>query len=178
MNFVTKCAVGLLSFGALMASALPAIARPATLINDSNLRTGPSLTDSISRVLPRGSNVEVLNIRLANDGYWYYVRSQVQGRAEGWVVSNLAEFEPSQKRYATLVGERGDTINVRSAPGLDRNILHYGVPGDLVTVEESSQEFQGYRWHRVKFPSNATGWVREDLLSIWPQGCIITCPAN
>ncbi|HAJ58894.1 MAG TPA: SH3 domain-containing protein, partial [Cyanobacteria bacterium UBA8543] len=74
--------------------------------------------------------------------------------------------------------ERGDTINVRSAPGLDRNILHYGVPGDLVTVEESSQEFQGYRWHRVKFPSNATGWVREDLLSIWPQGCIITCPHN
>ena len=52
-------------------------------------------------------------MRLANDGYWYYVRSrsagvsqsQVQGRAEGWVVSNLARFEPSQNRYATLVGD-------------------------------------------------------------------------
>ena len=179
MSFVTKCVVGLLSFGALMASALPAIARPATLIADTNLRTDPSLTATVSRVLPRGCNLEVLNIRLADNGvYWYYVRSQVQGRAEGWVVSSLTEFEPSQKRYATLAGDRSDTINVRSAPNLNSNILHYGVPGDLVTVEESSQQFQGYRWHRVKFPSNATGWVREDLLSIWPQGCIITCPAN
>ncbi len=50
MSLMTKFAVGLLSFAALMTGALPAIARPATLINDSNLRTGPSLTDSIQRL--------------------------------------------------------------------------------------------------------------------------------
>jgi uncharacterized protein YgiM (DUF1202 family) len=148
-----------------MIGALPAMARPATLITDTNLRTDPSLTATVSRVLPRGCNLEVLNIRLADNGvYWYYVRAQVQGRAEGWVVSSLTEFEPSQKRYATLAGDRGDTINVRSAPSLDSNILHYGLPGDLVTVEESFKEFQGYRWHRVKFPSNATGL--KDALSL------------
>jgi uncharacterized protein YgiM (DUF1202 family) len=177
MSFATKVLVGLLSLGALITGALPGNARPATLITDTNLRTDPSLTATVSRVLSPGSNVEVLNITVANDGdYWYYVRSQVQGRAEGWVRGDLTSFEPSQKRYATLAGDRNDRINVRSKPRLDSNILHYGLPGDLVIVEESFQESQGYRWYRVQFPSNAIGWVREDLLSIWPDGCIITCP--
>jgi hypothetical protein len=65
---------------------------------------------------------------------------------------------------------------VRSAPALKSKVKHYGLGGDLVTVEDSRKDTSGYFWYRVKFPSNAVGWVREDLISVWPKGCIITCP--
>ncbi|BAZ13483.1 hypothetical protein NIES4071_53220 [Calothrix sp. NIES-4071] len=179
MGLVTKLAACILSFGTLMTGALPVMARPATLTTDSNLRTDASLTASILEVLPPGSNVEVLNITAGSDGnYWYYVRPEVEGTPDGWIRSNLVSFKPSSKSYATLVGSLGDKINVRSSPSLNSKILHYGLSGDLVTVEDSYKESGNYRWYRVKFPSNATGWVRQDLISVWPKGCIITCPEH
>jgi uncharacterized protein YgiM (DUF1202 family) len=179
MRLITKLTAGLLTFGTLMTGILPAMARPATLDSRSNLRTNPSVKAPVEEILPSGSNVEVLNITLENNNnYWYYVQPQVEGTLSGWIRSDLVRFKPSNKRYATLAGSRGNKINVRSTASLNSKILHYGLAGDLVTVENTYKEYGKLRWYRVQFPSNATGWVREDLLSIWPQGCIITCPAN
>ncbi|MBD2337551.1 SH3 domain-containing protein [Calothrix sp. FACHB-156] len=179
MSLIKKLTVGLLTVGALMNTVLPAMARPATLTTDSNLRTSASLTASVEEVLPLGSNVEVLNITFGDDGdYWYYVQPTVEGTANGWIRGDLVKFQPSKKRYATIAGERGYKINVRSSHNLNSKVLHSALSGDLVTVEDSYQNAGEYRWYRVKFPNNASGWVREDLLSIWPQGCIITCPAH
>jgi uncharacterized protein YgiM (DUF1202 family) len=162
-----------------MNTVLPAMARPATLTTESNLRTSASLTASVEEVLGSGSYVEVLNIAVGDDGdYWYYVQPTVEGTAKGWIRSDLVKFGPSQKRYATIAGERGYTINVRSSANLNSKVLYSAVSGDLVTVEDSFQNAGQYRWYRIKFPNNVTGWVREDLLSIWPQGCIITCPSH
>jgi hypothetical protein len=59
-------------------------------------RIGASLTASMLKVLLPGSNVEVLNITVGNDGnYWYYVRPEVEGTPDGWIRSNLASFKPS-----------------------------------------------------------------------------------
>lgn len=179
MSFMKKFALSVLSIGAVLAGALPGMARPATLTTDTNLRSGASLTAPVLEVLAPNGRVEVLNVVLGTDGsYWYYVRSEIEGTEEGWIRGDLARFEPSQKRYATLGGSRGDQINVRSAPSLDSKILHYGISGDLVAIEGSSTASDSSRWYRVKFPSNAIGWVRADLLSLWPEGCIIACPGN
>ncbi|MEA5574027.1 SH3 domain-containing protein [Calothrix sp. UHCC 0171] len=179
MHLATKLTAGLLTLGTLITGVLPAIARPATLDSRSNLRTEPSVKAPVEEILPSGSSVEVMNIRLANDGkYWYYVQPKVEGRLSGWIRSDLVRFKLSNKRYATLAGNRGNKINVRSAPSLNSKVLHYGLSGDLVTVENTYTEYGKLRWYQVRFPSNATGWVREDLLSIWQQGCIITCPTN
>lgn len=176
---MTNLTVGLLTFGTLITGILPVFARPATLTSRTNLRTGTSLTAPIEEILPSGSNVEVLNIRVGNDGdYWYYVQPQVEGTSSGWVRSDLVRFQPSNKRYATIVGKLGNKINVRSSPKLISKVIYNALPGDLVIVENSYKEVGKYRWYRIKFPTNVTGWVREDLLSIWPLGCIITCPAN
>ncbi|MDZ7962318.1 MAG: SH3 domain-containing protein [Aulosira sp. DedQUE10] len=176
---MTRLTAGLLTVGTLMTVVLPAMARPATLTSRSNLRTSASLTATVEEVLPSGSNVEVMNITGGDDGnYWYYVQPTVEGTASGWIRSDLVSFQPSKKRYATISGERGYKINVRSSPNLTSKVLHNGLSGDLVTVEDSYQKAGEYRWYRIKFPSNITGWVREDLLSIWPQGCIITCPEH
>jgi uncharacterized protein YgiM (DUF1202 family) len=179
MSFVTKLTAGLLSFGTLMAGILPVMARPATLDATSNLRSDTSITSSMLELLPKGSNVEVLNIRIGNDGnYWYYIQPDVEGSQNGWVRSDLVRFQTSDKRYATLGGSRRDKINVRSGPNLNSKVLHHGLSGDLVTIEDSYQQYGKQSWYRVKFASNATGWIREDLLSIWEKGCIITCPEH
>jgi uncharacterized protein YgiM (DUF1202 family) len=179
MGLRTKATAGLLALGTLMTGILPAMARPATVTSTSNLRADASLRAPVEDVLPSGANVEVLNIRVGNDGnYWYYAQPSVEGTLSGWIRSDLVSFNSSNKRYATLVGSRGSKINVRAAATLNSKALHYGLVGDLVTVEDSYKTAGQSRWYRVKFPSNASGWIREDLLSIWPQGCIITCPAH
>lgn len=179
MNVKTKLTAVLLTVGTMMSTVLPAMARPANLTTDSNLRTSASLTATVADVLPLGSAVEVLNITVGDDGnYWYYVQPNQGRRLKGWIRGDLVKFQPSNKRYATIAGERGYTINVRSSPSLNSKVLHSGVSGDLVTVEDSFQKAGQYRWYRIKFSNNVTGWVREDLLSIWPQGCIITCPTH
>ncbi|MCF2149083.1 SH3 domain-containing protein [Desmonostoc muscorum LEGE 12446] len=177
MSLITKLTAGLLTFGTLMTGVLPVMARPATLTSRSNLRTAASLTAPVEEILPSGANVEVLNITVGNDGdRWFYVQPKVEGTLSGWLRSDLVRFEVSNKRYATIAGNRGYKINVRSSPNLRSKVLYNALSGDLVTVEDTYKQADQYRWHRIKFPSNVTGWVREDLLSIWPEGCIITCP--
>jgi hypothetical protein len=179
MSFITKLTAGFLSVGTLMVGILPVMARPATLEARSNLRSDTSTTASVLEILPKGSYLEVLNIRVGNDSnYWYYTQPEGKGSPAGWIRSDLVRFKPSDQRYATLGGSRRDKINVRSAPNLNSKVLHYGLSGDLVTIEDSYKEYGKQSWYRVKFTSNAIGWIREDLLSIWPNGCIITCPEH
>jgi Bacterial SH3 domain/GW (Gly-Tryp) dipeptide domain len=176
--------VGLLSVTALMVAALPGMARPATINIEVNLRSGPSIKTTRIDGLPAGTNVEVLKIVNANDGEynWYYVRSTGKLRTEGWVTNSAVNFNRSSQQYGTLAGGPDDRINIRSARNTRSEVLHTGVLGDLVTVDESrSTVGDGYSrtgtsWHHVTYPSGAAGWVRGDLINIWPKGCIITCP--
>ncbi len=177
MSLITKLTAGLLAIGTLMTGVLPAIALPATVTTRSNLRTSASLTATVQEILPSGSNVEVVNITTGDDGkYWYYVQPTVEGTQSGWVRSDLVSLNPGRKRYATIGGKRGYKINVRSSPNLSSRVFYNAALGDVVTIEDSYQKVGQYRWYRIKFPNYVTGWVREDLLSIWPKGCIITCP--
>jgi uncharacterized protein YgiM (DUF1202 family) len=170
-------AIGLATLGTIVASSLPAIARPATLSTEDangqvNLRSGTSLKSSVLEVLNNGGSVEVLNIIQLKGDYWYYVRSSV----EGWVKGDLVRFKSSDQRFATLKGNRDEQVNVRSGPTTTSRANHYGLTGDLVSVGRSIKGDAGYYWYYVTFPNQSSGWVRGDLLAIWPKGCIITCP--
>jgi Bacterial SH3 domain/GW (Gly-Tryp) dipeptide domain len=181
MDFRNHFVVGLLSLGAVMASALPSIARPATIDIEANVRSAPSLgADRIDGV-PVGTPVEVL--RIVDDthrykSFWYYIRSTGNLQTEGWVDGGLVRFGSSIETYGVLLGSMKEVINIRSQPSLVSEIVHTGVGSDLVTVGESQLGDGGYRWYYVTYPNQAAGWVRSDLIDIWPQGCIITCPAN
>jgi uncharacterized protein YgiM (DUF1202 family) len=177
--------MGLLSVTALMVAALPGMARPATIDSPANMRSGPSIETEILDGLPEGTPLEVLKVvkDAERDHYWYYVRSTGKLRTEGWVTAALVQFDSSSQSYGTLAGEPGDVINIRSAPSTQGDVLHTGVLGDLVTVGRSKfvslggdYGRTGYRWYYVTYPSGAAGWVRGDLIDLWPKGCIITCP--
>ena len=56
-------------------------------------------------------------------------------------------------------------INVRSGPGTDFQVKHYGLGGDSVTALNQSAGNDGYEWFYVVFDQSlAQGWIREDLL--------------
>jgi hypothetical protein len=173
MNFRNYLVVGLLSLGAVMAGALPGIARPATTDSEVNVRSAPSLGASRIDGLPDGTPVEVLKI-VSTDHHdphpgrvWYYIRDTGDLQTTGWVDSSHVRFEASNQQYGTLLGSVKEVINIRSAPSLVGNILHTGVGGDLVTVGASQLGDGGDRWYYVTYPNKAWGWVRSDLISIW-----------
>lgn len=178
MIFRKTIVTGLLSLATLAINALPSMARPATIDPAQragvNVRSGPSMNSDVTEGLAGGTPIEVLNI---SKNRWYFVRSTGRFPIEGWVASELIRFNPSGSIYGTLNGNVGDTINIRSAPSTSSSILHTGVMGDLVSVGRSAL-VSGDRWHVVVYPNGSTGWVRADLISIWPKGCIITCPDN
>jgi SH3-like domain-containing protein len=178
---IASIAIGLATLGTIVASSLPAIARPATLSTEDangqvNLRSGTSVKSSVLEVLNNGSSVEVLNIIQLKGDYWYYVRSNIEASNEGWVSSRFVRFKSSDQRFATLKGSRDERVNVRSGPTTTSRAEHYGLTGDLVSVGRSIKGDAGYYWYYVTFPNQSSGWVRADLLAIWPKGCIIVCP--
>ena len=173
--------IGLLSIGAVIASALPGMTRPATIDIEANLRSGPSMNASRIDGLPVGTSIEVLKIVNSKDryrGYWYYVRTNERSSTEGWVSDSLVRFNTSNQTYGTLAGDEDDVINLRSAPRRNSEVLHTGTKGDLVKVGQSKRSEDGYPWYYVTFSNQSSGWVRGDLISVWPKGCVITCPAN
>lgn len=84
-----------------------------------------------------------------------------------------AEYEAKQHRqigqqYATLYSYNPKIqINVRSGPGTNYRVRHYGYSGDPIDLlDNSTRGGDGYRWYNVRFvQSGARGWVREDLIS-------------
>ncbi len=178
MIFRKTIVTGLLTFIALATTALPGMTRSAAIDPAQragvNVRSAASISSSVIDGLAGGTPIEVLNI--SKNG-WYYIRSTGNIIIEGWVARELVRFNPSGSIYGTLNGNVGDTINIRSAPSTSSSILHTGIMGDLVSVGRSAL-VNGDRWHVVVYPNGSTGWVRSDLISIWPKGCIITCPAN
>jgi uncharacterized protein YgiM (DUF1202 family) len=179
--------VGLLSVTALMVAALPGMARPGTIDIEANVRSDASFQADVLDGLPVGTNVEVLKVVTDPERgeYWYYLRSTGNLKTQGWVRSDLVRFKSNSQTYGTLAGEAGDVINIRSKPSTQGKVLHTGVLGDLVTVGESTslplsdpRGRMNYHWHYVTYPSGAAGWVRSDLIDLWPKGCIIACPDN
>lgn len=175
-----------LSISAVMVGALPSMARPGTIDSPHfgvNLRSSPSAQSTVLDALPDRTPVEILRIINQPDRTggvnWYYVRSTGRLKTEGWIRDGYLRFQSSNQIYGTLAVQQSyDVINIRSAPSTQGRVLHTGAFGDLVMVGRSARGEGGYRWYYITYPNQAAGWVREDLISIWPKGCIITCPVN
>lgn len=178
--------MGLWGIGMVMTIAFPGSARSAKVAYEVNLRSGPSVEAQRIDGLPEGTPLEVLKVVSSSDQnnpYWYYVRSTGRLKTEGWVTSSLVRFNASNQRYGTLMGQQDDVINIRSGPSLKDRVVHTGTLGDLITIGQSkfiptNNSRTGYYWYPINYPNGATGWVRGDLIRVWPKGCIITCPEN
>jgi hypothetical protein len=60
-------------------------------------------------------------------------------------------------------------VNIRSAPSLNRRVIHQGKKGDKVKIlDQTKPAGDTYAWYKVKFGAEADdiGWVREDVIEI------------
>ena len=70
-------------------------------------------------------------------------------------------------RSALLNSRQGSSINVRSQPSTDAQILEVNNSGDPVQLfGRTTESVQGYQWFQVQSRSGAIGWVREDLVML------------
>lgn len=184
MKFPKLLMVGLLSLGTIVMSALPSMARPGSIYSAANLRAEPSVNSQRIDGLPEGTPLEALKVSMAPGSSrpaWYYIRSTGNLRTEGWVSAALITFESSNQTYGHLLGDPGDVINIRSAPNLQSKVIHTGLMGDLVEVGESKfvpegtsepgryyKGRTGYYWYKITYTNGASGWVRGDLINVWP----------
>lgn len=76
-------------------------------------------------------------------------------------------FQQPEDRFALALhlANTSSRINVRSGPGTNFSVKHYGLSGDAVTGLNQRPGKDGYEWFFIEFnQSGAQGWVREDLL--------------
>jgi uncharacterized protein YgiM (DUF1202 family) len=156
------CAVTVATVG----TALPSLARPATLIAQSgsqiNVRSAPTISASRAHYGLAGDRVEVMRSVIGSDrAAWDYVK--FASGAKGWVRGDLVRYRDGKAEYGVLGGKAGDRINVRATPSTSATSPHYGMQGDVVQLLKNTNT-NGSTWHFVQFPSGAKGWVRGDLV--------------
>ncbi|MBP0013394.1 MAG: SH3 domain-containing protein [Roseofilum sp. SBFL] len=65
-----------------------------------------------------------------------------------------------------LSGMPSRQIDIYAQPTTRSNSPHYGLGGDRVKSLEQVEGDDGYTWYFVRFPSDATGWVRSDFIRL------------
>lgn len=69
-------------------------------------------------------------------------------------------------QYATLRQDLGlSQVNVYAVPDATTERLHYGLPGDRVTLLDQTQT-GGTTWNLVRFDSGAEGWIADSFLTV------------
>lgn len=149
----------------LAAGARPALLCGQELGSAVNVREAPSLSASVIGTTKVGDRVDTLDEGIGGDTVQWY-RVQVPAGVQGWVSADY--LRTGTDRVAVL---QGDEVNVRSAPSTSSKVMHSGLRGDRVVVMESITGENGYLWHRVRFPSQAEGWVRGDLVQVLKAAC-------
>ncbi len=81
------------------------------------------------------------------------------------VTPDNPDAPPAGVQYRTLRQDLGlSQVNVYEVPDATTERLHYGLPGDRVTLIEQTQA-GGTTWNLVRFDSGAEGWIADSFLS-------------
>lgn len=153
MRFATAArplSLGLVALG-LCWSAASASAQNMVSIsgNTVNMREGPDLQSAVQWELRRGFPLEVTERR----GDWLAVKD-FEGDT-GWVSRALTSEEPHH-----IV--KSKTLNVRSGPGTEHEVVTQAQYGDLLRTLEKSGD-----WVRVERETGEAGWVSKSLVWGW-----------
>jgi len=153
MRFATVArplSLGLLALG-LCWGAASASAQDMVSIsgNTVNMRDAPDLQSTVLWELRRGFPLAVTERR----GDWLAVKD-FEGDT-GWVARSLTADEPHH-----IVTSK--TLNVRSGPGTEHEVVTQAQYGDLLRTLEKSGE-----WVRVERETGETGWVSARLVWGW-----------
>ena len=133
----------------------PVIIGSARTTTSVNLRSGPSSSHSVLRVVAAGATVEISGT--VQNGYRYVVH---QGLA-GWIFDQyLAPSVPGDGPYDPNYATTTAALNLRAEPSLSARILRVMPSGARVRLLDGYAN--GFR--KVSY-DGTTGWARTDYLN-------------
>jgi len=141
------------AYGAYLeaAAAAPPIIGEAVTTTDVNFRTGPSMSNSVIRVLTKGTVIQISDRR--QDGYRYAIHNG-QG---GWIYDQyLAPHGGEGPAVFTTTA----ALNLRARPNTSAQILLV-VPAGAIVKDYDLEIVNGYR--SVDY-NGAVGWVANAYL--------------
>jgi len=112
-----------------------------------NMRTGPSTSNKVVRMLRSGEDIHVIEA----DGYWLKV--ETENGQTGYISSNekYTNYDPAAVRYETEV-EYG--VNFRSQPSTSGHIYRMLPKGEKIHVLERDGS-----WLKVRTKNGQTGYI-------------------
>lgn len=130
-------------------------------VDKLNVRSGPSLQDTIITTLPNQTVLPVLSQQ--ND----WVQVQLPDGKSGWVsgqfvASSSAGSNPPASTTASAtatIESSTENLNVRSGPGTNHQIVQTINPGTRYAVLQKSGE-----WIEIQLPGSKKGWVAAWLV--------------
>jgi serine/threonine protein kinase, bacterial len=112
---------------------------------------------------------EDVNLSSADDG-------EISAVPGGNVTPDNPDSSPGIAQYATLRQDLGlSQVNVYAVPDATTERLHYGLPGDRITLLDQTQT-GGTTWNLVRFDSGAEGWIANSFLSVGAAETVIGAP--
>ena len=109
----------------------------AKTISAANLRSGPSTSNTVMRVLQAGTVVQT-SLQTRN-GFRYVSHNGL----DGWIFDELLAVIPDGESPGSLTVTA--SLNLRAEPSLSAKILRVLAPGSIVTPSgQSANSFRGY----------------------------------
>ncbi len=156
----------------------------AQTVTSANVRGGPGTEfDIIGRILGR-QDITLLARERADDTVWYYIEFE---DTEVWLprylvdiddssalnVPTIAEFEELFDRSVEIVDVpeafatvTGDTVNVRSGPGLGFDVIGVAEANERYPVLAQSEG--DAVWYQIQLNEDVSGWIAGFLVQIDP----------
>lgn len=132
----------------------PVIVGTAVTTATVNLRSGPSTSHQILRVVPQGATVKISNT--VQNGFRYVTHNGLAG----WIADQYLRAGGSSTPTITGVGWTISSVNLRSGPGTSHAILRV-VPVNA-KLGTSTTVKNGFRY--VSY-SGQTGWMADAYIS-------------
>ncbi|MHA6260305.1 SH3 domain-containing protein [Sporosarcina sp. CAU 1771] len=117
-----------------------------------NVRSGPGLTYAVIGSLKRGERIHPL----AKSGDWIQV---AMGNETGWIAAWLTSPEDETGTSSTTILSRVDSLNIRSGPSVNSEIL-----GKMNAGDNAVMNGKDGNWAQITFNSTI-GWVHTDYIN-------------
>ncbi|RBW70433.1 SH3 domain-containing protein [Bacillus taeanensis] len=127
-------------------------------VNTLNVRSGPSLSDSIITQIKKGETYPVLKEQ--NDWINIKLSSNQNGWVAGWLVSKNQETAVKDSGLLGQASAKVNALNVRKGPALSYNVVTQINKGNTYPILSEKNN-----WVEIKLSNNESGWVAGWLVS-------------
>ncbi|AWX55341.1 N-acetylmuramoyl-L-alanine amidase [Brevibacillus brevis] len=140
-------------------------------VDKLNVRSGPSLQDTIVTTLPNKTVLPVISTK--ND----WIQVKLPNGQSGWVANWLVNTQQQQQKPATASAKQVESnttnLNVRSGPGQTYAVVQTINPGTRYPIVQKSGE-----WIQIQLNAGTKGWVANWLVKEVGAGQAVSPPST